>query len=35
MGKKGIVWKMWAEADKIELTTDEKGKMLGYVLDKK
>ena len=35
MGKKGRVWKMWAEADKIELTLDEKGKMLGYVLYKK
>lgn len=35
MGKKGRVWKVWAEADKIELTMDEKGKMLGYVLYKK
>ena len=30
----GHVWKVLAEADKIELTMDKNGKMLGYVLHK-
>jgi hypothetical protein len=30
----GHVWKILAEADKIELTLDANGRMLGYVLHK-
>jgi hypothetical protein len=32
--KNGRVWKLLAEADKVELTMDEKGKVLGYMLHK-